>query len=279
MDEQHRSPVKLAVLFLCVSTLLLGISGCGAEATPTMLPQIGALPTVPATPDAEATPTMPPQIGALPTVPATPDSVNTVTNTAVPPTGLPLGSSQPLDIVGRWRITNKEQVMKDIEFFRDGALSWSGISGKYAFIEGNRLKIDVQNATTTACLYSMIGDTLDLTDCGGMGLHAMTLQRVTATEKPAGGSPSSTSPPPDIVGRWRITNKEQVMKDIEFFRDGTLSWSGISGKYAFIEGNRLKIDVQNATTTACLYSMIGDTLDLTDCGGMGLHAMTLQRAK
>jgi hypothetical protein len=68
---------------------------------------------------------------------------------------------------------------------------------------------------------------------------------------------------PSIVGKWHQVASDN---DVEFFRDGTFVWGAFSGKYAFVETNRIKLDFGLIGAT-CQVSLSEDTLTLVSEGG------------
>lgn len=82
----------------------------------------------------------------------------------------------------------------------------------------------------------------------------------------------------DVVGKWKIQGG-LFSRDVEFFKDGTLSWEGISGKYTFPDPGRMKIELAwgfATVVTVYKYSLSGDILTLDDEQGT---VYKLQRTK
>jgi len=97
------------------------------------------------------------------------------------------------------------------------------------------------------------------------------------------------SPQAQIVGRWHSTHlvaqnafsvsmSLALANDIEFFQDGTYSASytigtqtmgGIGGKYAVLDGQRVRIDYggTGALINVYTYTLSGNSLTLTDGQG------------
>ena len=79
---------------------------------------------------------------------------------------------------------------------------------------------------------------------------------------------------PDVVGKWlKIDSQPNI--EVEFFKDGTLVWSFVPGKYTFPDNRRIKLELLGRAETYKL-SFSGDTLTLIGDKG---ELFILQRVK
>ncbi len=80
-----------------------------------------------------------------------------------------------------------------------------------------------------------------------------------------------------IVGRWKAGNDYSGSENVEFFRDGTFTWTSygysmdsFSGKYS-VQGNVLNMESPSYGTLSLNFKRDGDTLILESAGGDSIY--------
>ncbi|MEM4235057.1 MAG: hypothetical protein QXU75_07910 [Candidatus Methanomethylicaceae archaeon] len=64
---------------------------------------------------------------------------------------------------------------------------------------------------------------------------------------------------------------------IEFFRDGTIDWGGLSGKYDKIDNGRIRIEIGGALVSTYQFSISGEILILRDDSGCEIRYQRVSR--